>query len=111
MDQIKFKNATVLNITPESTEFALVVFLTSIDELPLSYASFNDENLSEYTIQNAAGITSAMYVNKRLNCIDNVHEVDGGVEITARLSNVDTTELRIKGLEAKIDELINAKGV
>lgn len=111
MDQIKFKDATVLNITPESTEFALVIFLTSIDELPLAYESFDDNNLSEYTIQNAAGITLAMYVNKKLNCIDNVHEVNGGVEITARLSNVDTTELRIKGLEAKIDELINAKGV
>lgn len=111
MDQIKFKDATVLNITPESTEFALVVVLTSMDELPAAYGSFTDDNLSEYTIQNEAGVTSAIYINKKLTCIDNVHEVNSGVEITVRLVNIDATELRIKGLEAKIDEFITAKGV
>ena len=109
MNKIKLKDQNVYNIEATSTEFEIIIKLTSIEELTDTYKSLTDENLSEYTILNDSNLTSAIYINKKLECIDNIHEVEDGIEITVKLSNVDTTELRIKGLEAKIDELINSK--
>lgn len=107
MNKIILKNKSMYEIDATSTEFELVIKLSSIEELTDTYKSFTDENLSEYTILNDSDIASALYINKKLECINNIHEVEEGIEITVKLSNVDTTELRIKGLEAKIDELID----
>lgn len=109
MNKIKLKNQNLYEIEATSSEFELLIKLSSIEELTDTYKSFTDENLSEYTILNDTDLPTAIYINKKLECINNVHEVEDGIEITVKLANVDTTELRIKGLEAKIDELINAK--
>ena len=109
MNKIKLKNQNIYEIEATSSEFELLIKLSSIEELTDTYKSFTDENLSEYEILNDADQVTALYINKKLECINNIHEVENGIEITVKLSNVDATELRIKGLEAKIDELINAK--
>lgn len=108
MNKIRLKDQTTYPIGAESSELALVIVLPSIDELTDTYKTFTDDNLSEYAILNDSDSITAIYINKKLDCIDNVREVEDGVEITVKLSNIDTTELRIKGLEAKIDGLINA---
>jgi len=109
MNRIKLKNQNIYKIEATSSEFELLIQLSSIEELTDTYKSFTDENLSEYEILNDADQVTALYINKKLECINNIHEVENGIEITVKLSNVDATELRIKGLEAKIDELINTK--
>lgn len=111
MNQIKFKDGTTLDLTSESSTNALVIFLKSIDDLSKTYQVFNEDNLSRYEIQNDSGLITAIYINKRLTCIENIYETNNGVKITVRLADVSATELRIKDLEAKINELLGTKGV
>ena len=109
MNKIKLKNGKTYNISSSSTELEIIINANSIDELKQIYEEFNDYNLSKYEILNDSDMVNAIYINKRLKCIDNVHEVEDGISITVKLSNIDNTELRIRNLELKIDELIEKR--
>ena len=109
MNKIKLKNEKTYNISSSSTELEIIINANSIDELKQIYEEFNDYNLSKYEILNDSDMVNAIYINKRLKCIDNVHEVEDGISITVKLSNIDNTELRIRNLELKIDELIEKR--
>ena len=109
MNKIKLKNEKTYNISSSSTELEIIINANSIDELKQIYEEFNDYNLSKYEILNDSVMVNAIYINKRLKCIDNVHEVEDGISITVKLSNIDNTELRIRNLELKIDELIEKR--
>lgn len=109
MNKIQLVDQTIFQIKDTSTEFEIVIILDSIDEIPSTYKSFTEENLSEYKILNDSDLLSAVYMNKKLSSVSNIIETENDIEITVKLSNVDATELRIKGLEAKIDELISSK--
>lgn len=109
MNKIQLTDQTEFQIKDTSTEFEIVVILNSVDEVPNTYKSFNDENLTEYKILNDSDLLSSVYVNKKLSSVSNIIATENGIEMTVKLANVDSTELRIKALENKIDELINSK--
>lgn len=109
MNKMQLLDQTILQIKDTSTEFEIVIQLSTIDEIASTYRLFTQENLSEYKILNDSDIISAIYVNKKLSSVSNIIETEEGVEMTIKLSDVDSTELRIKALESKIDELINSK--
>lgn len=109
MNKIQLVNQTIFQIKDVSTEFEVVVLLDSVDQVPDTYKTFTEKNLSEYKILNDSDLLSAVYMNKKLASVSNIIETEDGIEMTVKLSNVDATELRIKALENKIDELINSK--
>ena len=109
MNKIQLIDQTIFQIKDTSTEFEIVVLLDSIDDISNTYKTFTEENLSEYKILNDSDLLSAVYMNKKLSSVSNIVETENGIEMTVELSDVDATELRIKGLEAKIDELISSK--
>lgn len=109
MNKIQLVDQTEFQIKDTSTENELVIMLDSVDEIADTYKTFTEENLSEYKILNDSDLLSAVYVNKKLSSVSNIIETEDGIEMTVKLSNVDATELRIKALENKIDELINSK--
>lgn len=111
MNKIQLVDQTEFQIKDTTTENELVIMLDSVDNIADTYKAFTEENLSEYKILNDSDLLSAVYVNKKLSSVSNIIETEDGIEMTVKLSNVDATELRIKALENKIDELINSNNI
>lgn len=74
------------------------------------YEKFTEENLENYIIQNASGLTCATIENKRLDDI-RVKKVDTFYLVTFNLVDVDMLEKRVAMLEESQKELKESQNI
>lgn len=97
-EKIVLKDGTEIEIENGAVENCIQVALPDLDGFKGLYGKFSEANLESYTIQNAAGLTCAIYGNKYIkNAL--VEERGNGFLVSVNLADVDMVSKRLDALE------------
>lgn len=109
-EKIVLKDGTEITIENGAIENRVQTVIQNFGELEELYGKFTEENLENYTIQNASGLTCATIENKRLDDI-RVKKVDTIYLVTFNLMDVDMVEKRLTMLEESQRELKESQDI
>ena len=109
-EKIVLKDGTQIEIENGAIENRIQTVIQNFSELEELYEKFNEENLENYIIQNASGLTCATIENKRLDDI-RVKKVDTFYLVTFNLVDVDMLEKRVAMLEESQKELKESQDI
>lgn len=109
-EKIVLKDGTQIEIENGAIENRIQTVIQNFSELEELYEKFTEENLENYIIQNASGLTCATIENKRLNDI-RVKKVDTFYLVTFNLVDVDMLEKRVAMLEESQKELKESQNI
>lgn len=98
-EKIVLKDRTEIEIENGAVENCIKVVLPDLDGFKELHGKFSEANLENYTIQNAAGLTCAIYEKKYLvNAL--VEQKENGFLVSVNLADVDMVSKRLDALEA-----------
>lgn len=105
MDNLILNNGASIEINEGNTEFYFEKEFVTHEDFYLTLSQLTEDNLSNFSIQNGAGLTTAIYTNKRVvsTKINITWSDDGLVEklyVTFNLENVDLVTKALKDLKA-----------
>ena len=109
-EKIVLKDGTQIEIENGAIENRIQTVIQNFSELEELYEKFTEENLENYIIQNASGLTCATIENKRLDDI-RVKKVDTFYLVTFNLVDVDMLEKRVAMLEESQKELKESQDI
>ncbi len=109
-EKIVLKDGTQIEIENGAIENRIQTVIQNFSELEELYEKFTEENLENYIIQNASGLTCATIENKRLDDI-RVKKVDTFYLVTFNLVDVDMLEKRVAMLEESQKELKESQNI
>ena len=109
-EKIVLKDGTQIEIENGAIENRIQTVIQNFSELDELYEKFTEENLENYIIQNASGLTCATIENKRLDDI-RVKKVDTFYLVTFNLVDVDMLEKRVAMLEESQKELKESQNI
>ncbi|NDO67395.1 hypothetical protein FMM80_01050 [Schaedlerella arabinosiphila] len=109
-EKIVLKDCTQIEIENGAIENRIQTVIQNFSELEELYEKFTEENLENYIIQNASGLTCATIENKRLDDI-RVKKVDTFYLVTFNLVDVDMLEKRVAMLEESQKELKESQDI
>lgn len=109
-EKIVLKDGTQIEIENGAIENRIQTVIQNFSELEELYEKFTEENLENYSIQNASGLTCATIENKRLDDI-RVKKVDTFYLVTFNLVDVDMLEKRVAMLEESQKELKESQNI
>lgn len=109
-EKIVLKDGTQIEIENGAIENRIQTVIQNFSELEELCEKFTEENLENYIIQNASGLTCATIENKRLDDI-RVKKVDTFYLVTFNLVDVDMLEKRVAMLEESQKELKESQNI
>lgn len=99
-EKIVLADGTEIEIENGAVESCVQVMLPDLDGLKALYEKFTEDNLENYKIQNADGLTCANHSNKYLKSAL-VEKKEDGFIISFNLADVDMLEKRVAAIEAQ----------
>lgn len=109
-EKIVLKDGTEITIENGAIENRVQTVVQNFGELEELYEKFTEENLENYTIRNASGLTCATIENKRLDDI-RVKKVETTYLVTFNLMDIDMVEKRLTMLEESQKELKESQDI
>lgn len=99
MDKLILKNGTEIELTASTSLGVLTTEVADVTALQTLKDSLTDENLSNITFKNDAGVTVGNYENLKLNLIWAIIWIEKGISATFGLSEKTEEELRLDDIE------------
>lgn len=100
-EKIVLADGTEIEIENGAVESCVQVMLPDLDGLKALYEKFTEDNLENYKIQNADGLTCANHSNKYLKSAL-VEKKEDGFIISFNLADVDMVKKQIDALTAEL---------
>jgi predicted transcriptional regulator len=111
MEKLELKSGEQIEIQTGAAENSVKVEVESVDAFKELYNKFTDDNLSQISFLNDAGVLCAIYKNKTLAKAELETATDEETEenqliATFTLKDIDTTKLEIKSLRETVETLV-----
>lgn len=111
MEKLELKNGEQIEVQSGAIENSVKVLVESIDAFKELYSKLTDDNLSQISYLNEAGVLCAIYKDKTLSKAEIATETDeetgeSKLITTLTFKDIDITAKKLKHLEETIDTLL-----